>query len=62
MFGLATTKSNEVTEDTYFSNFEYEFISHTGGSLFMNKNYFLKDPEKYIKPMQVEENNAEYHG
>ena len=36
----------DITEDTYFSNFEYEFISHTGGSLFMNKNYFLKDPEK----------------
>lgn len=45
-------------EDTYFSNFEYEFISHTGGSLFMNKNYFLKDPEKYIKPIQVEINTA----
>ena len=48
----------DITEDTYFSNFEYEFISHTGGSLFMNKNYFLKDPEKYIKPMQVEINTA----
>ena len=24
----------------------------------MNKNYFLKDPEKYIKPMQVEINTA----
>ena len=48
----------DITEDTYFSNFEYEFISHTSGSLFMNKNYFLKNPEKYIKPMQVEINTA----
>lgn len=54
--GMSSKK--DITEDTYFSNFEYEFISHTGGSLFMNKNYFLKDPEKYIKPMQVEINTA----
>ena len=46
-----------IEEDRYFYNFEYENMPK-GGFTFRDSNYLLKNPEKYIKPIQVKINTA----
>ncbi|MBU5336682.1 IS1595 family transposase [Intestinibacter bartlettii] len=47
-----------IEEDRYFYNFEYENMPKGGGFTFRDSNYLLKNPEKYIKPIQVKINTA----
>ena len=54
--GKSNNKS--IEEDRYFKNFEYENLPRSITFTFMNSNIFLKNPAKYLKPIQVKINTA----
>ena len=47
-----------IEEDRYFYNFEYEDLSRCVGWTFRNCDYLLKNPQKYLKPVQVKISTA----
>ena len=54
--GKSNNKS--IEEDRYFKNFEYENLPRSITFTFMNSNIFLKNPAKYLKPIQVKINTT----
>ena len=47
-----------IDEDRCFHNFKYDDLSRCVGWTFRNPHYLLKNPEKYINPIQVKINTA----
>ena len=54
--GKSPKKSRD--EDRYFHNFKYNDLSRCVGWTFRNSNPLLKNPEKYLTPIQVKINTA----